>query len=127
MFLGALLTAIGVLGAGGQAQFTVLGITTGTVIGNPYRLGMTTATGRLQSLNNYTSTAILTGSGFDRRTLGGGGRLQLVSPGMIRFRILGTAPILSTLTIDFVPEPATALLVAGGLAALGLLARRGRG
>jgi hypothetical protein len=117
--------AMGVLGVGGQAQFTVVGVTTGTMIGNPYRLGMTTATGRL-SLGLF-STVILRGSGFDRRTAGGGGRLQLVSPGMIRFRAIGTVPILSTLTIDFVPEPTTALLFACGLMALGALRRRTAG
>jgi hypothetical protein len=67
---------------------------------------------------------VFQGLGFDARTPGGGGRLQLVSPGMISALGLGTLPVLATLTIEFVPEPATAVLVAGGLAALAAAARR---
>ena len=69
-------------------------------------------------------STVLHAIGFDARTPGGGGRLQLVSPGTIVVPAFGTLPILSTLTIDFVPEPTTALLLGGGLMALGALHRR---
>jgi hypothetical protein len=72
---------------------------------------------------NSTMTTLV-GTGFDNRTASGPGTLQLVSPNVVDFNALGTVPVLSTLTITFVPEPTTALLLGAGLAALACLSRR---
>jgi hypothetical protein len=89
------------------------------IVGNPYQLGMVTAMGALQGV---PSTVM--GTGFDNRTLGGLGTLQLVSPASIGLGTGGSLAMLATLSITFVPEPTTALLVGGGLVALGALRRR---
>ena len=91
----------------------------GTVKANPYQLGMVTVMG---ALNGSPSTVM--GTGFDNRTAGGAGVLQLVSPTIVGLGALGSLASLATLTLHIVPEPATALLVACGLAGLGALRRR---
>jgi PEP-CTERM motif len=50
-------------------------------------------------------------------TFSPGGRVQLVVPvRMVSF--MAVVPIVATLTIDFVPEPATGVLLGGGIAVL---------
>jgi hypothetical protein len=67
-------------------------------------------------MGNVVSGPLVTlvGTGFDLRTGAGGGHLQLVSPNAMTLGELGSIPTLMTLSIEFVPEPATALLLAGG-------------
>ena len=91
----------------------------GTVKANPYQLGMVTVMG---GVNGVPSTVM--GTGFDNRTAGGAGVLQLVSPTIVGLGALGSLASLATITLEIVPEPATALLVACGLAALGALRAR---
>jgi hypothetical protein len=111
---------IGVIGVGGTAMWNYGGpLIMGIIVGNPYQLGAVTAMGALQGV---PSTVM--GTGFDNRTLGGLGTLQLVSPASIGLGTGGSLAMLATLSITFVPEPTTALLVGGGLVALGALRRR---
>ena len=70
-----------------------------------------------------TSPSTVMGTGFDNRSAGGAGVLQLVTPTRIGLGALGSLASLATLTITIVPEPATALLVACGLAGLAALRR----
>jgi hypothetical protein len=86
--------------------------------GTDFRLGPAALTLR--------SNPTIVGSGFDNRTLGGGGVLQLVSPSYVVLSPIPPLPTFATLTIRLVPEPGTALLVGAGLAALVSLARRNR-
>jgi hypothetical protein len=67
-------------------------------------------------------------SGFDARTAGGLGTVQLVSPVSIKTNVSGSdqIPSFAIISLNFVPEPTTALLVAGGLLALGLRGARRR-
>jgi hypothetical protein len=97
------------------------GLVMGTIKGNPYQLGMITVMGGL----NGTPTTLI-GTGFDNRTAGGAGVLQLVSPNTIALGALGSLAILAELSITVVPEPSTALLVGFGLAALAGLRPRSR-
>jgi hypothetical protein len=109
------------VGVGGNQKFSTLqGIFMGTVVANPYRLGIVTVAGDLLGIPSS-----LMGMGFDNRTVAGEGVLQLVAPTRITMTgALGTLASIATLSITIVPEPATALLVFGGLAALASLHRR---
>jgi hypothetical protein len=95
------------------------GLIMGTIMANPYQLGMVTVMGAL----NGVPSAVM-GTGFDNRTAGGLGTLQLVSPTVVALGALGSLARVAELSITIVPEPATALLVGLGLAALGAMRAR---
>jgi hypothetical protein len=112
---------LGIIGVGGTQKFTALaGLVMGSIMANPYQLGMVTVMG---ALNGLPST--LMGTGFDNRTARGAGALQLVSPTVVSLGALGSLAALNTLTIlMFVPEPGTFALLGSGLIALAALRRR---
>jgi hypothetical protein len=111
---------IGVIGQGGTAMWSYGGgLIMGIIVGNPYQLGTVTAMGALQGV---PSTVM--GTGFDNRTAGGIGTLQLVSPASIGLGAAGSLATLATLSITFVPEPTTMVLLGAGLAALAAGRRR---
>jgi hypothetical protein len=58
--------------------------------------------------------------GFDDRTAGHAGVIQLVSPFHIITNAAGNLPGLATQTLTFVPEPGTILLLCSGVATLGV-------
>jgi hypothetical protein len=55
-----------------------------------------------------------------------GGRISLVTPVLVSVSLdsFPVIPVFSRLTIEFVPEPSTLLLLAAGVAALAALGRR---
>jgi hypothetical protein len=112
---------LAVVGAGGTQMFHVLTIVAGTVSANPYQLGMVTLMG---SLNGNPHTAL--GTGIDNRTAAGKGTLVLVTPTVVNMGVLGTIASISTLTLTYVPEPGTLLLLGGGVAWLAAAGRRRR-
>lgn len=113
------------VGAGGTARATLGGLAF-TVEGMPWTKGTTTIS---------TTFAVTVLQGFAHGPLSNtgttalqGGLLELVTPAVVRTNIPGLDLITgySTLRVQFVPEPGSAALLAGGLALLGFRAGRSR-
>jgi len=117
---------LSVVGVGGTA---IAGGLVASVIGAPFQLGAVVGTGTL--LGSATQQ---TATGFDARTAGGAGVLQIVSPTRVNLGGLVAGDYVSALAIlnlNFtpVPEPTTGILLGAGvlaLAAAGGLRRRSR-
>ena len=71
---------------------------------------------------SFIGTTTITGS--DARTPGGAGNVTLVSPVRVATNVAGVVPVLATLAINFIPEPATGLLLLAGVAGLAALGRQ---
>jgi len=115
-----------VIGSGGSTTGVFLsGLFPFTVQGNPWTTAPVTSSGAFQT---FGITTVLTAAGFDNRDASGQGTLQLVTPALIHWAggggYDGDSPIISVMTLDFVPEPGTVLLLGSGIAALVVLGRR---
>jgi hypothetical protein len=118
---------------GGQTQ-VIGGSIVITVLGTGWTTGTVTVTG----LNNPFGTLgpspspanTVTFAGYDNRTPGHAGNLLLISPFKVIFNAGGNLVGLATQSLSFVPavpEPGTLLLLALGIGAVALRARRRRG
>ena len=63
-------------------------------------------------------------TGYDARTPGGFGVVKLVAPGGLMSTLGGDLPLFVSMTLNFVPEPGTLLLVGSGVAGLAMLGRK---
>jgi len=98
-----------------------------TAIGAGWTAGATTVTGVTTTtptfnVTNPAGTAMLTGA--NGLTVGGAGTLLLVTPIKVMTNIAGNLAAFSTLTLNYVPEPGTLLLLGAGIAGLTALGRR---
>jgi hypothetical protein len=115
----ALEIPLGVIGVGGTQMFHALTLVAGVINANPYQLGALSLMG---ALNTVAHTVM--GTGVDNRTAGGAGTLVLVSPTNVNLGVLGTLASIATLTITYVPEPGTLLLLGAGVAGLAAIGRK---
>jgi hypothetical protein len=133
--VGGLISITGLQGGGGYLRVENTDWTEGmvTVTGLPIMSTFTTNVHVKGSANSpmmvtntyYTGTGMYTGT--DSRTPGGLGQVTLVSPSRVTTNIAGGTLILVTfgkLTLNFVPEPGTLLLLGSGVAGLAILGRR---
>ncbi len=110
---------LAVIGVGGTQGFSAFGgLVAGTVTANPWQLAAVTQVGVLNG-----ATTVLTGVGFDARNGAGIGTLQLVTPTDANI-VVGNLPAIATLTISYIPEPGTILLLGAGVAGLAVAGRR---
>jgi hypothetical protein len=100
-----------------------------TATGLPYTYFYHIPAGKAASMSNaypyLNGTAMYTGT--DSRTPGGLGQVTLVTPTKVVTNLTGgllILVVLGTLTLNFVPEPGTLLLLGSGVAGLAILGRR---
>ncbi len=101
----------------GGTVVTVFGAgwTTGTVMVTVPSTTIAGATGQ--------PTAVVTAAGTNM-LVGGAGKITFISPMLIRTNLAGDLPTFSRLTLTFVPEPGSLLLIGAGMAGLAVYGRR---
>jgi hypothetical protein len=120
------LTSAGTKGVGLGGTLSVTSYAGGiwSVAGAPW----TTGPAAVNNVNTPGGSVLptLTLTGYDNRNAAGLGMVQLVTP--IQFNLGGGSSVGThgVLTLNFVPEPGTMLLVGTGLAAIAYLSRRRR-
>jgi hypothetical protein len=101
-------------------------VTAAPIQGDPWSVqGGPWTTGPAVVYNTVGGATTLTLTGYDNRNAAGLGMVQLVTPVQLQLATssVGTHGVL---TLNFVPEPGTLLLVGTGLAGIALLSRRRR-
>ena len=114
------LSVVGVSGASATAALGAIAI---TVTGNGWTTGVAVLTGITTGTPNGGNTNTVSMSGA-RNTVGDVGQVVLVTPAKAITSVAGTLPLFATITLNFVPEPGTLLLVGSGVAGLALIGRR---
>ncbi len=108
-------SAFSVMGGGGTIiQFTGNGWTTGTAM---LTVPSTTVAGATQT----PTVATVAGT---NNLVGGVGQITFISPVLIRTNLAGDLPTVVALTLNFVPEPGTLMLIGAGIAGLAAYGRR---
>jgi hypothetical protein len=106
---------------GKATAYTVMGAALSySLWGAPWSAGVVT----LGDIFGGTATPVLKVTGMNSLTPSGAGTLTLVSPSKVSVLVGFVVPIVGTLTLNYVPEPGTALLLGVGALVLAALGRR---
>jgi hypothetical protein len=115
---------LGVVGNPGSSLMTTSGTLVITAIGQGWGTGAQFVTGVTSTTPNTAVVNTATLSGSDSRTPGHQGTITLVSGFQAITNAAGILPGFAIMTLSFVPEPGTLLLLGSGVAGLALLGRR---
>jgi hypothetical protein len=63
-------------------------------------------------------------TGYDNRTPGGLGSVKLVAPAGLMSTLAGSMPLFVSMTLTFIPEPGTLLLLGSGIVCLATIGRK---
>ena len=108
------------LGVAGRVSFG----THGTYFDAPsWQTGIATVTVNGVPLTTKNGAPLQT-AGYDNRTAGGLGTVKLVAPAGLMFTLGGNFPLLTSMTLTYVPEPSTLLLLGSGALGLAAAGRR---
>ncbi len=113
-------TAVGAGGTTAVFAFELRVVLTGHI----WTTGAASVTGITTTTTGGAVVNTVTLSGGDLRTPGHAGQLTLVTPIRVLTNAIGNLPGFGTLTLHFVPEPGTLVLLGAGSIALALVARR---
>jgi len=103
------------MGGGGTIiAYTGAGWTTGTAM---VAVPATTIAGATQTATTVTAAGT-------NNLVGGVGTITFISPVLVRTNLAGDLPSFALLTLSFVPEPGTLMLIGVGIAGLAVLGRR---
>jgi hypothetical protein len=112
---------LGVIGNTGASTSVVAGSLALTLLGTGWTTGPVTLTGLTTDGANTVTFA-----GYDNRTPGHRGVVQLISPFKVITSVAGNLPGLASQTLVFVPEPGALLLLASGVAGILIMGWRRR-
>lgn len=114
---------LGVVGSTGGATQVTAGSLKVAVEATGWTTGQVTVVGVETEVAGVPTTKV-TITGYDNRTPGGNGKIQLISPFKAITNAAGNLPGIAIQTLNFAaPEPAEMLLVGAALASVSLLAR----
>jgi hypothetical protein len=88
----------------------------------PWQIGPVPITVNGVQLTGPYGTPLST-TGYDNR-VGGVGVVKLVAPAGLMSTLGGNMPLYISMTLNFIPEPGTLLLVGAGIAGIGIIGRR---
>ena len=118
-----LVIPIGNIGMGGATANAAAALAV-TVTGHAWTTGVVSVTGVTVTTVGGLFVNTLSLSGYDDRTAGHKGTLQLVTPFRVLTNAAGHLPGVAFQTLRFVPEPGTLLLLVASAAGIAVLGQR---